>query len=422
MQGTMRRRHLQHRLASLFEQFPAVCVVGARQVGKSTLLSKLFAPGAEAVVFDPVVDVENARRDPDLFFDNHPARPLVLDEIQFAPQIVAALKRRIDEHRAPGQFLLTGSQQWGVIRALAESLAGRVVFLELEGFSTAELAGAEAGETWLGAWLEEPESLVAVGVERPAGGPTLYELLWRGSLPEAHALGLDAVPALHAAYQRTYVERDVRSLAAPADLTLFSRFLQLASALTAQEVNRSHFGREIGVTPQTATRWLDVLRGTFQWFEVPAFHGNLVKRVSGKPKGYIGDTGLACAAMHVSSPRALAGHPLLGALFETAVVAELRKMAAALPVPPAFHHWRAAGGAEIDVILERDGTLYPMEIKLTSHPSRMDASGFDALRRAHPKLRVAPGLVVAPTDRLARISERDYAVPWNGLRSEASGT
>jgi uncharacterized protein len=415
LQGIMRPRHLQERLARLFAQFPAVCVVGARQVGKSTLISKLFAPDADAVVFDPVSDIENARRDPDLFFDNHPARPLVLDEIQCAPEVVAALKRRIDANRAPGQFLLTGSQQWGVIRALAESLAGRVAFVELEGFSAAELAGAGVGETWLRAWLEDPESLARTGVERPADAPSLYDLLWRGALPGAHALELDAVPALLAGYQRTYVERDVRSLAAPADVAQFSRFFQLASALTAQEVNRSHFGREIGVTPQTAARWLDVLRGTYQWFELPAFHGNLVKRVSSKAKGYFGDTGLACAAQHISSPRALAGHPLLGALFETAVVAELRKLAAALPVPPAFHHWRTAGGAEIDVLLERDGTLYPMEIKLTSRPSRADARGIGALRKAHPELRIAPGLVVAPTERLARISEHDCAMPWNGL-------
>jgi predicted AAA+ superfamily ATPase len=413
----LRQRLAIKRLRALADNFPAVCVVGARQVGKSTLLCRLFAPEGDAVVFDPTVDVENARRDPDLFFDNHVKRPLILDEIQYAPEVVAALKRRIDRDRKPGQFLLTGSQQWGVMRSLAESLAGRVVFLDLEGFSLAEISDALPGANWLEAWLNNPASFAK---ERPARFENrlpMTELLWRGFLPEAQSQPLTSVADFHLGYFRTYIERDARNFTDLADLTLFSRFVQLAAALTAQEINRSHIGREIGVTPQTARRWLDLLRATFQWFEVPAFSGNSIKRVSGKPKGYFADSGLACSAQRISSPSALAGHPLMGALFETAVLAELRKLAALLAPPPAFFHWRAAGGAEVDVLLERDGQLYPIEIKLTSRPSRDDTRGITALRKSYSKLRIGPGLVIAPTERFIKISDEDFAIPWDSRLS-----
>jgi hypothetical protein len=198
-----------------------------------------------------------------------------------------------------------------------------------------------------------------------------------------------------------------------ADWHQFGRFVRLVAALTAQEINHSQLGRELGLTPQTARRWLDLLLATFQWFELPAFHGNVIKRVSGRPKGYLFDTGLACGAQAISSPNAIAGHPLWGALFETAVVAEIRKQLALLVPQPTLYHWRSHGGAEVDLLIERDGVLFPIEVKATSQPSRRDTTGMAALRTTYPKIRIAPGLVVAPTQRLMALSDQDYALPWD---------
>jgi len=150
-------RSLTDKLELLARTFPVVVVSGARQVGKTTLLQHVFGTEADLVVFDPVQDIGNARRDPDLFLDNHPA-PVILDEIQYVPELVAAIKRRVDRERGPGKFLLTGSQQWHVLRSLAESLAGRAVFLDLEGFSLGEVAGAEVSAAWLPAWMDDPEA------------------------------------------------------------------------------------------------------------------------------------------------------------------------------------------------------------------------------------------------------------------------
>lgn len=403
---------LTKRLRDLVRSFPAVVVVGARQVGKSTLLQATFGSKMPTVVFDPLIDVENARRDPELFLNNRPP-PIILDEIQYAPELIAAIKRRIDKNREPGQYLMTGSQQWGVLQTMAESLAGRAVFLDLEGFGAAEAARARQPRPWLVAWLTDPEAFIRGQHKRLKTRYTVYEQLWRGWLPEAQFLSRKTLPDFHSAYQRTYMERDVRLLANVSDWQTFGRFLRLLAALTAQEINYNELGREIGLTAQTAKRWTALLQATFQWFEVASYHGSAIKRVSGKPKGYVADTGLACAAQAISSPEALGGHPLWGPLFETAVVSEVRKQIAVLSPKPNLYHWRSHGGAEVDLLLEYNGFFFPVEIKAASQPSRYDTRSLKAFRETYPKLKTAPGLVISPTERVIQLSEKDFTAPWD---------
>ncbi len=395
----------------MLERFAVVVVSGARQVGKSTLVSHEL-PDWDSVVFDPAIDVGNARQDPDLFLDNHPS-PVVLDEIQYAPELVAAIKRRVDRDRRPGMYVLTGSQQWAVLRSASESLAGRAVFLDLEGFCLAEIAEASIEEHWLKRYLEHPKEFVASPPKRLPAGRPVYEQLWRGFMPETDSLERDWVAEFYRAYLRTYIERDVRLVSDVSDWQQFGRFVQLAAALTAHEINYSQLGRELGVTPQTANRWLATLRATFQWFETAAYHGNTIKRISSKPKGYLADTGLACTLQTISTPQTLSGHPLAGALFESAVAAEVRKLAGTLATPPNLYHWRSHSGGEVDLLLERDGMFYPIEIKLTSRPSRQDTRGINALRQTYPRSKIAPGLVIAPVERMARLSDADYSLPWD---------
>jgi predicted AAA+ superfamily ATPase len=388
-----------------------VVVSGARQVGKTTLIRRLFQDW-ELVTFDPVVDIGNARADPELFLRNHPC-PLVLDEIQYCPEIVPSIKRIVDADKRSGMYVLTGSQQWSVLRSVSESLAGRAVFVDLEGFSLAEIAGELHEPDWLQAYLNDPETFLAGKPRRLNLSQTLYETLWRGTQPEADSLPDALLPDFQAAYLRTYIERDVRLILQAGDWNQFAAFVQLIAALSAQEVNHSQLGREVGITPQTAKRWLSVLQSTFQWHEVPAWSGNLIKRISSKPKGYLSDTGMACALQRISSPQTLSGHPLTGALFETAVVAEIRKRLAPLSPRPNLYHWRLHSGSEVDLLLERDGCLYPIEIKLTSRPKPKDAQGISAFRDLSPKLRIAPGLVIAPIESVEQLTPHAYAIPWD---------
>ena len=420
-----KHRILAPKLQRMIQQFSVVIISGSRQVGKSTLLRNELS-GWDSVVFDPAIDVGNARQDPDLFLNNHPP-PLILDEIQYAPELVGAIKRRVDLARSGGHFnnpsangdvglyVLTGSQQWSVLKSASESLAGRAAFLDMEGFCLAEIAEAGAEDHWLHRYLTAPEQFVAEPSKRLGLTRTVNEQLWRGLLPAADTLERTTIPEFYNAYLRTYIERDVRLLTDLADWQQFGRFVQLAAALTAQEINHSQLGRDIGMTPQTAQRWLATLRGTFQWFETPAFHGNTIKKISGKPKGYLADTGLACSLQRISSASTLSGHPLTGALFETAVAGEIRKLSATLPTPPNIYHWRSHSGAEVDLLLERDGTFYPMEIKLSTRPSRQDTRGITSFRARYPQLNIAPGLVIAPVERVEQLSENDYCIPWDSV-------
>jgi uncharacterized protein len=405
------KRALTDRLIRLFEHFSAVVVIGARQVGKSTLLKNVF-PSLPCVVFDPVRDIQNARSDPDLFLDNHPP-PIILDEIQYAPELIAALKRRIDLNKKPGLYLLTGSQQWGVLKQIAESMAGRVVLTQLEGFSLSELAQQVDTRPWLQRWLEDPKAFLKEPVKRLSLSKTLYQQLWRGFLPEANFIPEDLIPDFQASYQRTYIERDIRLLAEVADLQQFGRFVQLCAALTAQEVNYSELGRDIGITPQTAKRWLSILQQTFEWFEIPAYSNNSIKKVSLKAKGYLADSGQVCFSQMISSPQAIATHPLQGALYETAVVADIRKQLLTMSTPAKLYHWRVYSGAECDLILERDGKFFPIEIKLNSQPKRGDARGIEAFRQAYPHLNIEPGLIIAPTETRYALSDNNYVIPWD---------
>lgn len=407
-----RHRLLSDHLLRLTENFPAIVVSGARQVGKTTLLQHLF-PHHDYVVFDASLDLEGARRDPDLFLLNHPP-PLILDEIQYAPELVSAIKRLID--RSPSrssQFILTGSQQWQVMKTLAESLAGRVAFLDLQGFSLQELSDTPG--CWLAKWLEAPDEFAewTRTAQRFAGELTRW--LWKGFMPGVQQLPDDLTIDFWSGYHRTYIERDARLLGEVQDWQEFGRFIGLMTALTAQEINYSQLGREIGITPQTAKRWLKTLEATFQWSALSPFSGNSIKRVSQRPKGHLADTGLACFHARISSPKMLAMNPLFGSLFESAMVQELGKQATVSGIRPVWHHWRSAGGAEIDLILELDDTLYPFEFKLTTRPSNRDLSGIAAFRTAYPQRRIGKGAIICAVERAYWLTTDVMAIPWNLL-------
>lgn len=407
------KRIISKKILNLFENFPIIVIVGARQVGKSTLLKHLF-PNFSYVLFDPSIDIENARRDPELFLKNRKT-PLILDEVQYAPELISLLKRKIDEDQSSGQYLLTGSQQWGVLKNVSESLAGRAVFVDLEGFSLLEIANIENEYSWVERWLNNPDDFIKSEHKKIDLPNTLFEHLWVGGMPKAQFLKIENVPNFHAGYQRTYIERDIRLLADVSDLQLFGRFVRLVAAFTAKEINYHELGREIGLSSKTAKRWLNLLKETFQWYEYPSYKGNIIKRISSKPKGYFADTGQVCFSQSIATAISLGSHPLLGAIFETAVINEIRKQCSWMNMAPNIYHWRAHSGAEVDLILERDGKYFPIEIKVKSRPNRFDTLGIKAFRESYPHLKVEKGLVIAPCKEFLQISDNDYQLPWNSI-------
>lgn len=415
-------RLCEKRVKQCFKAFPCVVITGARQVGKSTLLDHLFGSKIRSFTFDPVQDTYGEKSDPDLFLRNNPP-PLILDEIQNAPELASALKRRIDADRKPGQYLLTGSQQWGLMRVLAESLAGRTAVLELPPFALTE-GRRNKRLAWFADWLEsQGRKESAKRADRrllsgtSAGIPAI-EAVWRGGFPEVREMAMPLVSAWMQGYVATYLMRDVRVMLAVRDERQFARFAMLCAALTAQEVNASQLGRDAGLSTPTALNWLSTLSATCQWREVSAYSRNAVKRVSLKPKGYLADTGLACYLLRLPSPEALLGYPNFGALFETFVVNELARQTQTLPVAPVWHHYRQHSGREVDLIAEYGGRLHPVEIKAASSVRPADAAGIAAFQHLTGTT-AGTGLVVYAGDRPLRLGDHCLAVPFDLLTGSA---
>lgn len=396
-------RHIEE----VFRYFPALVLQGARQVGKTTLLQELF-PEVKRFTFDPSVDIAGARQDPDLFLQNNPS-PLFLDEIQYAPELLSALKREIDRDRRPGRYLLSGSHNLSLLKQVSESLAGRIAVLELRSMSCRELWQRTTEPSFLQHWLAT-RTLPAFPIPSPP--ETLAKRVWRGGFPGLIELPDSMVSIWWDSYLSTYLERDVRLVSNVHSLPIYRRFLRLMAAMTAQELNANELGRELEIHRGTALAWKSILEATWQWFEVPPWSRNAIKRVAGKPKGYLSDTGMACHLLQIPSPEALVDHPLWGALFETFAAQEIAKAAQKMSTRPAYWHFRSTGGAEVDLVLEYQGRLYPIEFKAKSNPSGRDARGILSFKECFPKEDVAPGLVVCAVSEPRRIAEHAWAIPW----------
>lgn len=410
-------RHADALLGRLARLFPVVLVGGARQTGKSTLLAQ-HPKIEQTFVFDPAQDVAGARQDPELFLSLH-RPPLVLDEVQHAPELLGALKRVVDRDRGgAGRYFLTGSQQFGVLGSIRETLAGRVGLMDLPPMARRELEAQPLQgflDTLFSADPTNADDLLTrlstLRARSDAPKRGLLERLFRGGYPGLLPFATEDCALWFDSYFRTYIERDVHMIRRFDDPHDFARFVRLIGTTTAQELNASHLGREIGIANRTARAWLDALVQSYQAFVLDAWSGNTLKRVSGRPKVHLWDTGLASWLMAVSTPTALGGHPALGALFETWVVTELHKEAMALSTRPRLWHWRVAGGAEVDLILERDGVFHPIEVKLASQVNGRHTRGLRSFEESHPSLRVGTWIVIYGGRDLRRVGERALAVP-----------
>jgi len=407
-----RTRAIEPMMKKLMAHFPVVAVLGARQVGKSTLVQHLFGSEYEEVVFDPVQDIQQARAEPDLFLANHPNK-MFLDEVQYAPELLSAIKRRVDQSTAPGQFILSGSQNLSVIKNISESLSGRVAIVELHGMTAQEMRGNASGSSVLWRWMNGETEVE--NHSKTTKSPPWYQTIYQGSLPGTMDLPQSLLPPFFSSYLKTYIERDIRSVAEIGNLPLFSRFYRLLAALSATQINASQLGRDLDIDRRTALAWKRILEATYQWTEIPAFSRNPLKRIAGKSKGVFSDTGMLCYLQHITAPQMIASHPLQGRLIETWVITEILKICSSWSTPPGFYHYRSAAGAEVDLILELNGRLFPIEIKAKAHPSKKDAGGIKSFRSAFPNEEIADGLLICATDRPHRIAPDVLALPWQML-------
>jgi uncharacterized protein len=357
MSQTYLTRSLEPVLQKAVDEFPAVVLVGPRQSGKTTLLKHLYGDQY------PIISLESpdvrmaALNDPRGFLNLYPP-PIVFDEIQYAPVLLPYIKEQVDAHRdRPGQYLLTGSQNLLLMQHVTESLAGRAAVLKLLPMSRWEVN-------------HHPQRILPweIGKETSLPGlpmPELWERILRGFYPEIICNPERDARLWQASYVQTYLERDIRNLRNIGDLTLFQTFLRALAARAAQILNLSDLSREIGVSVNTAKAWISILEASFQIFILRPYYANIGKRLVKSPKVYFMDTGLLCYLVGLRDVEHAASGPMGGAIFENLVVAEFFKIFMHRGEEPALYYWRTTAGSEVDLVIETQGNLVPLEVKLS---------------------------------------------------------
>jgi predicted AAA+ superfamily ATPase len=391
--------------------FPVLLVTGARQVGKTTLLQELREPTRRYVTLDDPLVLRLAREDPALFLQRFEP-PVLIDEIQYAPELLPHIKMAVDSAHRPGMFWLTGSQPFHLMQGVSESLAGRVAVVQLLGFSRreAEGKGQETVPPFLPteAVLNERRATAA-----PLDVPGVYELIWRGSFPAMTANPQMGRDLFYGSYLQTYVQRDVRDLARVGDEMAFLRFVRAAAARTGQLLNLAELARDADVAPNTAKSWLSILEASGLVYLLPPWHSNVTKRLVKTPKLYFLDTGLCAYLTQWSSPQTLEAGAMSGAIFETWVVGELLKSYWHQGLQAPFFYYRDKDRREIDLLIESDGVLYPVEIKKSASPSGDALRGMAALERLG--VACGPGAVICMVSQMLPLGRRVTAVPAGSL-------
>jgi predicted AAA+ superfamily ATPase len=366
------KRHLTKTILRAATTFPAVLVTGARQTGKTTLLRREFGASHRYLSLERPDIRARAQADP-IAFLAEAAPPAILDEIQYAPDLLHYIKEDIDANRFPGRWLLTGSQHFALMHGLSQTLSGRVAVLTLDPLSTAEVEQQPAPSS-IDTLLDKVFG-AASAADQPAQPIELADWLLRGGFPEPRINSQVNRQLWFGSYVQTYLERDVRDLAQIADLGAFTRFLMLAAARTGTTLNMTELSREVGVSNPTIKRWLSVLETSQIIYLLQPYYRNLGKRLRKSPKLYLIDPGLATFFLGLHAPESVLQGPSLGALVETAVVSEWLKACRQQGEKPNLYYWQSNTIAEVDLVIERGGALYGIEVKATATPTPNHAEG-----------------------------------------------
>lgn len=386
--------------------FGAVLVAGPRQVGKTTMLQQITG-GTNYVTLDDMIVRAAAQEESGTFFKDNPP-PVFVDEIQKAPVLFEQIKMLIDKNRKKGQFFMCGSQQFQMMKGVSESLSGRVGLLTLLGLSLRERYGIHDDTPFLPTdefFAERKKQLPDISYD------DVWNIIHRGAMPELCCNPDFDWQMYYGAYVRTYIERDVQDLSEIGDAVKFTRFMTAAAASTGQLVNLASIARDVGISQPTADRWLSILTASNIVYLLKPYSNNITKRAIKTPKLFFLDTGLAAYLTKWNTAEVLKNGAMAGAFFESFVISEIIKSYYNKGiVDPPLYFYRDKDMNEIDLLIEQDGALYPLEMKKHADPQKKDIAAFGMLDKI-PDIKRGSGGVICLYDNLITLKGDDRVIP-----------
>lgn len=399
------KRDIESKILSLSQEYACILITGPRQVGKTTVLRQLMSSDRNYVTLDDLEERKLAKTDPALFLQMHDL-PVFIDEVQYAPELFSYIKIAIDNGAAPGSFWLTGSQAFRMMELAQESLAGRTALLHMPGLSQHEIYGSGASAPF-SVGLEALKARKATGA--PASLEGIYQRIWNGSLPGYVSGKFTDRNVFYSSYLQTYIDRDVSELVALTDKLLFQDFIRAAACRAGQMLNIHDIAQDVGVSDDTAKRWLQVLAKSDIIFYLRPYSNNLLKRTVKTPKLYFFDTGLVAYLTRYSSPEILQNGAINGAILENYVVAEILKSYQNNAQDCLLWYYRDKSNNEIDMVIESDGQLHPLEIKRSVNPGSELVGAFSILDKGSvPR---GTGAVLCMRPELSAINSQNFIVP-----------
>lgn len=400
------KRHAEKAVEKLSKMFGAVLVAGPRQAGKTTMLQEITKDCNYVTLDDPVMQYAAAEQSGTFFKDNPP--PVFVDEIQKSPQLFPQIKMILDRDRKKGQFFMCGSQQFRMMKNVSESLAGRLGLITLLGLSLREKYGVSCDSPFIPTdeyYFLRKTDLTNVSYD------DIWRNIHRGSMPELFTNAEFDWEMYYGAYVRTYIERDVRELTEIGDEVKFMRFMTSVASATGSLLNVASLARDVSVSQPTAERWLSILVASNLVYLLRPYSNNIAKRAIKTPKLYFLDTGLAAYLTRWSTPEVLKNGAMAGNFFETFVISEIIKSYYNKGIlEPSIYFYRDKDDNEIDLVIESDGTLYPIEIKKHSDPDKSDIRAFSVLDKLSGVKR-GPGGVICTYDNLLTLKDNDRIIP-----------
>ena len=401
-------RHMEKPVMELNEQYPVLLLTGPRQVGKTTMLEHLIeveGKGRKKVSLDDLTLRELAKTDPKMFFQLYQP-PLLIDEVQYAPELFPYIKIMVDERHQPGDFWLTGSQLFKMMKGVQESLAGRVALLHLSPLSQSETMKRPPEPPFS---LELPLLSERQNGRQMLNTPEVFQRIHQGGMPALVTGTYSNASIFYSSYIDTYMERDVRRLSNDIDSLKFLRFLRSVAARTSQQVNYKGIADDAEIDQTTAKNWLHVLEALGIIFLLEPYSNNVLKRTVSTPKLYFYDSGIVCYLTRWSSPETAMEGAMSGALLENYTVAEIIKTYQNAGQEPFLYYYRDKDAREIDLILERDGKLFPIEIKKMASPPKKLTKVFDLIDKS--PLQRGTGAILCMADQLGAFDQNNLIVP-----------